>query len=288
MLATLGSEAQVVTAALDLFRAQGEQISQVVVIHTSAPAGSPVAAALQRLVEAFAEPGAPVALRLAPVLDALSRPLADVDTPAAAEAAFRLMYREALSAKRAGLRLHLSIAGGRKTLAVYGMACAQLLFDEDDRLWHLYSSGEFLASRRLHPAPGDDVHLIPIPVIRWGHISPVLTGLSQLDDPFAAAEQVRRLQLSEKLEQARSFILGSLTASERRAAALLVQEGLSDQEIAERLTLSPRTVEQQLRSAYKKASDHWGLAAVGRAGLVALLGLYYSMGGAAEIRGKPA
>jgi hypothetical protein len=57
------------------------------------------------------------------------------------------------------LQVHLSIAGGRKTMAVFGMTAAQLLFDEHDRLWHLFSGGEFLVSKRLYPQPGDEVRL---------------------------------------------------------------------------------------------------------------------------------
>ncbi len=286
MIATLGTEPQVVTAALDLLVRQGEDIRQVIVLHTYAP-NTPIAEAVERLDQAFApRDGRQYQKRM--LANAHGDPLADVESPSAAREAFRTLYREVHQAKQAGLKVHLSIAGGRKSLSVFGMAAAQLLFDEQDRLWHLYSGGDFLASKRLHPLPGDDVHLISIPVILWSHISPVFTSLGQVDDPFEAARQVHDLQLNEKLEHCRSFILGSLSGAERRVVALLVQEGLSDQEIANRLVISDRTVENHLRSAYKKAGDHWGLAGVGRSGLIVLLNLYYSMNAPAEIRGKPA
>ena len=121
------------------------------------------------------------------------------------------------------------------------------------------------------------MHLIPIPVILWGQVSPILTDLSQVDDPYEAVERIRRLQLVEKVEQSRVYILGSLTAAERRVVELLVRDGLSDQELAERLVLSPRTVEEHLRSAYRKADAHWELVSVNRNKLISLLNLYYSL-----------
>ena len=66
-------------------------------------------------------------------------PLADVDSREGAAAAFGAIYRAVHAEKMAGRRVHLSIAGGRKTMAVSDMAAAQMLFGMDDRLWHLVS-----------------------------------------------------------------------------------------------------------------------------------------------------
>lgn len=281
LIATLGSEPQVVTAVFDLLQEQGETIRKIEVLHTVA-SQAPIAEAVHTLAKAFADPGAPL-LRLHPLSDPQGHPLADVESAQAAEAVFRLLYRLVHAAKQAGERVHLSVAGGRKTMAVFGMAAAQMLFDEDDRLWHLYSGQAFLDSRRLHPQPGDQVHLIPIPVILWSRASPLLAGLGEVDDPFQAVHRIRQMQLNERIEQGRSFVLGALTPAEQRVVALLVQEGLSDHEIAARLNLSPRTVEQHLRSAYIKAANHWELADVGRSQLIMLLSIYYG----AKNTGKP-
>lgn len=278
LIATLGSEPQVVTAACDLLLQRGEDIGKAIVIHTSA-SGTPIEAAVETLRAAFDQPPylGKIPLTMVPLSDEANRPLADVDSPASARNAFIEIYRQVRQAKLAGLRVHLSIAGGRKSMAVFGMAAAQLLFDESDCLWHLFSSGDFLASKRLHPRSGDEAYLVEIPVILWSQVSPVLTDMSQDDDPFAAIERIRQLHLNEKLEQARSFVLGALTPAEGRVVELLVREGMSDQEIAERLSLSPRTVEGQLRSAYLKAANHWELPDVGRAQLISLLNMYYSI-----------
>jgi CRISPR-associated Csx14 family protein len=269
LIATLGSEPQVVTAAYDLLARQGERVGAIWVVHTSPQASSPVGVALAALQD-LAD------TEFHAICGAEGGPLADVDSPEAGAAAFRLLYRLVRRAKQAGRRVHLSIAGGRKTMAVYGMATAQLLFDSEDRLWHLFSAGEFLTSRRPHPQPGDQAHLIPVPVILWSQVSPVWSGLGGVEDPFEAARRVQELQVAQKLAAAREFVLGSLSPAELRAVELLVREGLGDQEIGARLSLSARTVEQHLRSAYSKAAAHWEIETVSRAQLVALLNLYFA------------
>lgn len=283
-LATLGTEPQVVTAAVDLLQARGERLRQVHVFHTlsNQPALAQARADLQAAF--FQAPYLDhLPLLTIPLLDDpnespshCGQPLLDIDTPQAGKAAFQTIYRHLRELKRQGMRLHFCIAGGRKSLALFSMASAQLLFDEDDHLWHLISSGDFLASKRLHPLPSDQAHLLPIPLILWSQISPILTGLDQEDDPYAAAEKARKLQLNQRMDSARAFMLGALTPAERRVTECLLRSGGSDQEIAQELNLSPRTVEQHLRAAYTKAALHWDLKDVNRFQLVSLLNLYYT------------
>ena len=88
----------------------------------------------------------------------------DVDTPLAANAFFTLLYKQLITIKREHKHIHLSISGGEKTMAVFGMAAAQLVFDDEDHLWHLFSAGVYLQSKKLVPSETDDVHLVEIPV----------------------------------------------------------------------------------------------------------------------------
>lgn len=285
LVATLGSEPQVVTTTLDLLQERGERIHKICVVHTWAE-GTTIKSAVEMLKAALEQPPyseQDLNVEFLPVTNEDGTIFSDINTTCAAQAFFRLLYQRVWQIKHSGQRVHLSIAGGRKTMAVFGMATAQLLFDENDQLWHLFSTGDFLNSKRLHPGPQDQVHLVPIPVILWGQASPVFANLSRIEDPYVAVELTRKLQLREKIDSARAFVLGSLTPAERRVVEALVEQGLSDRDIAEQLYLSPRTVEQHLRSAYAKASDHWELDGVTRTQLVALLQIYFTT----QITGNP-
>lgn len=277
LIATLGSEAQVITATYSLLQQQGENITQLEFIHTTPFPASDIEVSLQRLKDAF-HSRTELSTSFYPITDEFKKPLLDVNTEKAARSAFQLLYQRVFQAKQAGIRVHLSIAGGRKTMAVFGMAVAQLLFEENDHLWHLYSAGEFLSSKQLWPQPKDEVHLIPIPVLTWSTVSPLLAGLRDMQDPFDAITHVKNLRLSEKMQQCRHYFNQVLTPAEQRVVSKLVLEGGTDQEIGLALSLSPRTVEQHLRSAYQKAADHWHLEITpGRTQLVSLLSYYLTI-----------
>ena len=269
LMATLGTEAQVVTSAFTLLRRQGEVIEQIDVFMTQAPA---ILEARHRLEQ--------VQNRLPPMHfhilgEDTGRPLQDVLSEADARTAFVSLYNHLYVHKQTGRRVHFLIAGGRKPLALYAMTAAQLLFDEADRLWHLYSEPDFLQSRRMFPGPREDVRLIPIPLIPWHCMAPAAAVLGPVQDPWQAVAQARRLGLESRIHQARRFIEEKLTPAERRVAALLVKEGIKDRDLAQRLHMSEKTVSNHLNHIYQKAAEFWGLDRVQRAQLVALLSPYY-------------
>lgn len=279
LIATLGTEPQVVTALLDLLRSKGQDVRGVEVLHTTQTENPAINQATKTLSDEFSNylRYKDIDFHLVPLKDQTGKALDDVNTPSASEEAFRTLYQILLHAKRSGERVHLSIAGGRKTLSVFGMVAAQLLFDDEDCLWHLYSGGEFLSSRRLHPQPEDNVHLIQIPVVLWSHTAPAFLDLGNIDDPFDALERQRNLRLDEMMDAQRGFVNGVLSGAEERVVRLLVEHGYTDQQIAEKLSLSHRTVSDHLQSAYHKATSHWNLPSINRAQLVSLLSLFYKV-----------
>ena len=277
LIATLGTEPQVVTLVLDLLQAKGYVINEVIAVHT---AGNAVRPALEALTAEFAEPGMP---GYRPVLvEGESGPVADVVTEADVAAVLRTLYRVVLAEKRAGHLVHLSIAGGRKPMAVYGMVVAQLLFDEDDRVWHLLSEGWQPGDERvMHVRPGDKVWLVPVPVLRWSSVSPVLTELARREDPWEAIRAQRAIREEEEQRRKREFVEHWLTPAERKVVRLVCQ-GLDNAAIARRLGKREKTVANQLTEVYKKLHEWRGFRTdipVSRAVLVAEFAGYFATEG---------
>ena len=276
LIAPLSSKPQLVTIALDLLREQGARVDEVVVLHTTLDRPA-TRTAVARLGEAF--PAAYPGVRLRPIClcDERGIPLRDVDSEPAAREAFRVLYREVKAAKQAGRQVHLSIAGGRKIVAVYAMAVAQLLYDPQDRVWHICSVPALVERQGLHPGPGEAA-LVRVPVLRWSEVSPALTDLVLSDDPFEALRRQEELRQAGALQAARAFLERELSPAEREVVRLVVCEGLTDAEVAERTCRSPKTVGHHLSRAYRKARAFFGLSRADRHTLTARLAAHYAWG----------
>jgi len=274
LIATLGSEPQVVTLVLDLLRAKGYAITEVVVVHTLSRAVQP---GLQRLSEEFALPGVGTC-RFIPVEND-SRVVADILSEKDTAALLRTLYRTVLAEKRAGRSVHLSIAGGRKPMAMYGMVVAQLLFDEDDHVWHLLTEDWRPGDKRImHVRPGDGVSLVPIPVLRWSAVSPMLTELAIREDPWEAIQTQQSIRQQEDQHYKREFIEQRLTKAERELVRLACL-GIDNAAIARRLYKSEKTVANQFTVVYEKLREWRGLredVPVTRLLLVAEFAVYFS------------
>jgi len=277
LIAPVGSKPQLVTIALDLLRERGENVLEVVVLHTTLDRPA-TRAAVACLGDEFSRVYPGVRLRPICLCDGRGIPLDDVDSEPAAREAFRVVYREVKAAKQDSQCVHLSIAGGRKIIAVYGMAVAQLLFDPDDRVWHIFSAPAVIESKALHPGPGESA-LIRVPVLRWSEVSPALTDLILSDDPFEALRRQEELLQADALRLAREFVEQELSPAEREVVRLVVCEGLTDAEVAECTCRSVKTVGHHLSSAYQKARETFGLSRADRHTLTALLSTYYALAG---------
>jgi CRISPR-associated protein Csx14 len=254
LVATLGTQPQVVTLAVDLLEEDQDVVVEAVyVIHTAAQRR--VGAALARLEEAFDRDryrGRRCAFRPVPILTPEGRPVHDIRTESDASSTFRTIYGAVLACKQAHQRVHLSIAGGRNSMVVYGAAAAQILFDAGDRLWHLISTAEFEQTGNLHRHRSSDAVLAPIPVLRWSTVSPVLTALVREQDPFSAVQAQERLVERQADLQREEFLREELTPAEWRVVGDFVTHGGTDRDIAARLNISHRTVSTHLQRVYSK------------------------------------
>lgn len=277
LIATLGISPQIITITLDLLRAEGHAIGQVVSIYTAA---DEVQTALARLDDELHRTNGPPHR---PVLIAGEQgPVADLHTEEDATALLSTLYREMRMHKQAGRRIHLSISGGRRLMSGYALAVAQLLFDEHDRAWHLFS--DFWEERRddkMHVEPGDRSLLIHVPVLRWTQSAAAIASLMAQDDPWAAICQYQELARNEAIQRKGEFLYHWLTPAERAVVEPLVREGLSNAELAHRLHKGEQTIANQLRQVYTKLHEFLGYPAarVDRSMLIAEMSPYFTLRG---------
>lgn len=253
LIATLGVNSQIVTISLDLLPGQGCQVDEVVSIYT---ANREVEEALARLEAELRRmvgpPHRPV------LITGESGPIRDFLTEADATALLQTLYREIKSYKQAGWRVHLMIAGGRRVMSAYALVTAQLLFDEDDRAWHLFSDfWQQDRDRKMHMEPGDNARLVPVPVLRWTPMAAVATDLALTGDPWQVIERQQELQRRERDLRLRAFLRG-LTGAQRQVAGLLAA-GLDNKAIAARRSASVNTVTKQISAIYDEWRVFFGL-----------------------------
>jgi CRISPR-associated protein Csx14 len=280
-IATLGSEPQVVTITLDRLHAEGIAIDQVVVIYTAAEV---VQSAMAKVAGEFDGAVYPnVTLKTVPVTDVRGA-VNDFRDAEDMRALLTTLYREVRDTKRAGRTVHLCVSGGRKVMGITAMVVAQLLFDANDRVWHLMSEGWTPGSeKRMHVRAQDQIWLVPVPVLRWTDSAGLLAVFGELDDPEEAMRRQEQLARDDALRRARAFVEKKLTRAERDVVELTCR-GLDNAAIARRLHKSQATVANQLTSAYSKLNEFLGFPerAPDRAVLVATVGVYFALRGKEE------
>lgn len=280
LIATLGTESQVVTLSLLELERLGFSVGEVVVVHTDAQVDK-IREAIERLDKVFATDARLQRYNYRrELLQGERGPIADVTTAAKAEQVFGTLYRLVRQFKLRGSRVHLNVAGGRKPMSIYGMVTAQILFDERDRLWYLVSDEGLVKSRRLFPEPGDQYSLVRVPLVRWTDRSSLETGLARVETPQEALREQETLRRDMRYEL---FLKGELTPSEREVARLLAQ-GLSNEALAARRGARMNTVTKQVSAVYGKWRVFFGLAerAAVRDAVVAELAGYFARKGMEE------
>jgi CRISPR-associated Csx14 family protein len=275
LISTLGSEPQGVTWLLDWLLAKPFPINEVVVIHTQA---GHILRAVEVLREEFPQAYPQVRLRFAPLAED-GRAVEDMASDRDIWVLLRAFYREIRAGRRAGQTLHLSLVSGRKTMAVFGMVAAQLLFSREDHIWHMISAAPWGgAVKGLHPGPQDVFQVIEVPFLRWGEAAAARLLLEGPDDPWEALRRPPEYAEAEINQRKRQFWQQRLTPAEQQAAQLLVREGLDNAGLARRLGKSPRTVANQLTRVYR-ACEEWLGMPVNRAVFIAEFAPLFRDGG---------
>jgi CRISPR-associated protein Csx14 len=253
LIATLGVSPQIVTISLDLLRERGCTIDEVTCIYTN---NEKVKEALAQVDEELNRLGGPPHRPVLIVGE--NGPVSDFMIEADATALLRTLYREIKAYKEAGRRIQLLIAGGRRVMSAYALVVAQMLFDADDRAWHLFSDfWQRDRDRKLHAEPGDHALLVPVPVLRWTPMAAVTADLALTDDPWQVINRQQELEQRERDIRLHAF-LHQLTNTQRDIARLLAS-GLDNQSIAARRNKSISTVTKQLSVVYEEWRTSFGI-----------------------------
>lgn len=259
LVATVGVEPQVVTLTLDALLSSGHKIAAVYILHPN-PQHPQIDAAVKRLQKErnfYANSKPPVRFHFVPIKADDLFP-SDFATEQDVGLLLRVLYRTVAELKRKGYKVHLSIAGGRKVMTAMGMVVAQLLFDENDHVWHLLSEGVLLQSKSMHAENPKEVALVPVPVPKWSLMPSSIQELLLWDDPYRAIERQKQLHQQQSWQVLNSF-WQKLTPAEREVVTALVKHGEKAQALAKRLNRSVRTVRNQLQSVYDKYREHFNL-----------------------------
>lgn len=275
-VALLGPQAQAITFSLALLEKRGALIDELLVIHT-ATQREPIHSAYSRLAAVLQRDRPNLRVSWYPVQEH-SQALDDVTTESAARAFLTTLYRALLTLKQRGDIVHLNITGVRKLMTIYAMIAAQLLFDEQDHLWHLHTARTVIEQGHSWPQASDETALVEVPVLRWSAVAPVLTRLGQVDDPWDAVHEQQEQQRRSAIHRAALFVERHLTPAEREVARRVVEDGSSNAEIAARLHKTEKTVVHQMSSILHKLATEFDLApdlVHDRTTLVRLLSPYF-------------
>lgn len=174
----------------------------------------------------------------------------DVETRLNARATFSTIYQLVREYKEQRAMIQFSVAGGRKSMSVYGLAAAQLLFEQGDALWHLVSEAEFEYNSTMHD-DRERSRLIPIRFIYLSMVAPVVSQLITRPDPFDAItvqeEFLHPMDLSRK-----ERFLSTLDHRDRQIL-LGVSQSLTNEQIGHRLDrpIAGKTVAHRLTEIYE-------------------------------------
>ncbi|MDQ7063728.1 MAG: CRISPR-associated ring nuclease [candidate division KSB1 bacterium] len=288
-LGTLGTAPQIFTITLDLLLKEHIPVSEAVLIHTDNDDSKKAVDEIKREFQKGTYPG--IQLRPLPVASGRQR-FEDIDDEHAFHCLMQIFFEEIQQAHARGQVVHIGIAGGRKVMAIAAMVIAQLLFQADDGLWHLFSDFYDRDDQRLHAVPEQHSRLMRVPVLRYGNASQLLAAFPQLGDVASILRLQEQWLEGEKMRRRREFVQRWLTAAEQDVVKLVCC-GLDNATIARRLHKSEKTVSNQLSRVYGKlqellqSSEFDGPSVVDRSVLIAILAPYFALQDIAHGNGAP-
>lgn len=259
LVAMLGGQPQIVTFTLDLLLRAGYPISEVIVIHPSAPPGSRLRHSLDRLYTEFTDNYYQAVQRTihfqSKVLELDDQPIDDILNDVDADGTLNTIHRLIGNLKRQGYHIHLSVSGGRRMMALLAIPVATLNFDRHDHIWHINTPEDTKSiahEGNIMHAPNADIKLIEGPFVALGAYiySPARSFhvvQEEQREKMEALERFRCAQIVEQTTPAQLKILRTLA------------EGSNPRQVAERLQLTPATVSSHCTFLYSYCRGVWGI-----------------------------
>lgn len=240
-LATIGQRPQAVTVAFDQLKERYDY-ERIGLLHTD-PVRSGIAAPLQALSAELGHAYPKLKIDKREIKDLNGQALLDIEDDVSAEAYFYGVLDALLYYKQQGYNVHLMVAGGRKAMSIYAVYAASLLLDEFDAVWTVLTPKDIMERNVYHVNPGESERIR-------------LTHLPFLPSRFAPTtlETLTRKDIIKYLDQRKNrkeLLLARLTLAQRRIAnTLALHDDFTDEQIAELLVLSVRTVNRHLQDIY--------------------------------------
>jgi CRISPR-associated Csx14 family protein len=260
LVATLGGQPQIITFTLDLLLQRGYPISEVIVVHPSPAAQPRLQSALHHLHAEFTGNYYQAARRMihfqSQVLGLDSQPLADIVDDESADGTLNTIHHLIGDLKRHGYRIHLSVSGGRRMMALLAISVAILNFDRHDHIWHINTPDNIKRDADeghiMHVSTDAGIKLIEGPFIALGAYIYTPTR------PFSIAQEEQRFQM-EAQERARcAEVVERATPAQLKILRAYARQ-LNPRQVAEELQISPATVNSHNTFLFSYCREAWNI-----------------------------
>lgn len=242
-LATLGQRPEAITVALDVLlpRYRYEQLG---ILHTD-PKFSGIAEAFRVLLPLL-ERDYPNLKVITHELRIENRPILDITDQFTAEGYFYALVEIIRQYRQQFIPIHLLISGGRKAMSIYATVAATYLFGEQDRVWTVLTEPQWMQPGVFHVPIGERaaVQMVELPLLPANIPAGAMTSL----------------EVVLKRRSPRQRFLAALTKQEIALAEIYKQHPYaSNEELAQILGKSDRTIENQFRVMYGKMLDYFDI-----------------------------
>jgi CRISPR-associated protein Csx14 len=259
LVATLGGQPQIITFTLDLLLQEGYPISEVIVIHPRAAAQSRLQRALYQLQAEFTSDHYQQTIQRtihfhSRTLEQNGQPIDDIMNSDHADGTLNTIHRLIGDLKRQGYRIHLSVSGGRRMMALLAISVAALNFNRHDHIWHIYTPDHFTEQayegKIMHAPPDAGIKLIEGPFITLG------AYINSSEHSFKTAQEEQRSQM-EAQERARcAEVVEKATPAQLKVLQAFAR-GLRPQQVADEFSITLATVNSHKTVLLNHCHNAW-------------------------------